>query len=102
MIGGVSLAVIRYRTGEKTLLESLIENFKWTPMMALFFSGLSFHIGLALLAHLFHIDMQWGATSKEKVNSNFFQEVPKIVKTFKYLYVLHYSGKVPNHLWYFV
>lgn len=85
LVGGIALAVIRYRTGERSLLGSLVENFKWTPMMAIFFGGLSFHVSLALLAHLFHVDMQWGATSKEKENSNFFQEVPKILKTFKYL-----------------
>jgi hypothetical protein len=30
--------------------------------MAIFFGGMSFHVSVALLAHLFHIDMQWGAT----------------------------------------
>ena len=55
--------------------------------MVIFFGGLSFHVSLALLAHLFHIDMQWGATSKEKVDSNFFQEVPRIFATFKYMYL---------------
>lgn len=89
LVGGIALATIRYRTGERGLLSSLFENFKWTPMMAVFFSGLSFHVSLALLAHLLHIDMQWGATSKEKENSNFFQEFPKILKTFKYLQVYH-------------
>ncbi|KAK2604725.1 hypothetical protein N8I77_007632 [Diaporthe amygdali] len=87
LAGGLSLAVIRYRTGERSLLASIFENFKWTPMMAIFFGGLSFHVSCALLAHLLHINMQWGATSKEKENSNFFQEVPKILKSFKYLYV---------------
>lgn len=85
LAGGIALAIIRYRTGERALLSSLVENFMWTPMMAIFFGGLSFHVSLALLAHLFHVDMQWGATSKEKENSNFFQEVPKILRVFKYL-----------------
>lgn len=88
LAGGIALATIRYRTGERALLSSLVENFMWTPMMAIFFGGLSFHVSLALLAHLFHIDMQWGATSKEKENSNFFQEVPKILSVFKYLSVI--------------
>lgn len=86
--GGVSLAVVRYRTEHRSLIGSLWENFKWTPMMAIFFGGLSFHVSVALLSHLLHIDMQWGATSKEKENSNFFQEVPKIIKSFKYMLVL--------------
>ncbi|KHE87351.1 hypothetical protein GE21DRAFT_1331802 [Neurospora crassa] len=87
VMGHIALAALRYRTGDRGLLSSLCENFKWTPMMTIFFGGLSFHVTTALLAHLFHIDMQWGATSKEKENSNFFQEIPKILKTFKWMYV---------------
>lgn len=87
LIGHISLAVLRYRTGDKGLLSSLGENFMWSPMLSVFFGGLSFHVSTALLAHLLHIDMQWGATSKEKENSNFFQEIPKILKTFKWMYI---------------
>ncbi|KAM0714475.1 hypothetical protein Q7P37_010262 [Cladosporium fusiforme] len=87
LLGHVALALLRYRTGERSLLGSMAENFKWSPLMTCFFGGLAFHISLALLAHLFHIDMQWGATSKEKEDSNFFQELPKIFKTFKYMYL---------------
>jgi hypothetical protein len=32
-------------------------------------------------------DMQWGATAKEKVHSNFFMEIPKIFKSFKWMYL---------------
>lgn len=32
--------------------------------------------------------MEWGSTSKEKEDSNFFQEMPKIFKTFKYMYLI--------------
>ncbi|UNI18966.1 hypothetical protein JDV02_005195 [Purpureocillium takamizusanense] len=85
--GPVSLAIFRYRTGERSLLGSLIENLKWMPMMTVFFGGISFHITMALLAHLFYVDMQWGATSKEKEDSNFFQEMPRIFKTFKWMYL---------------
>ncbi|KAG5916026.1 hypothetical protein E4U61_004054 [Claviceps capensis] len=86
--GPFALAVVRYRTGEKPLLKALIENLKWTPMMTVFFGGISYHINMALLAHLLHIDMQWGSTSKEKEDSNFFQEMPRIFKTFKWMYLL--------------
>lgn len=57
-------------------------------MMTVFFGGISYHISTALLAHLFHVDMQWGATAKEKEDSNFFQEMPRIFKTFKYMYLI--------------
>jgi len=87
VLGHIALAVIRYRTSEKSLLGALGENFKWSPMLSVFFGGLSFHVSTALLAYLFHVDMTWGATSKEKENSNFFNEIPKIFKTFMYMYI---------------
>ena len=86
-LGNVCLAVLRYRLGEKTLITALIENFKWMPMFAIFFGGISFHLFLALFAHMFSINMEWGATAKEAEVSNFFKEVPKIFKSFKWMYI---------------
>jgi hypothetical protein len=79
-LGNVSLAVMRYRVGERSLLYALYENFKWTIMLAIFLGGLSLHVSQALLSHMFEIDMTWGATSKEAEFSNFFIEVPKVLK----------------------
>ena len=53
------------------------------PMFAIFFGGLSFHLSLAILSHMFNINMSWGTTAKEKDDSNFFKEIPKIFKNFK-------------------
>lgn len=47
-----------------------------------FFGGLSIHLSQALLAHLFSYNIQWGATKKEVERSNFFKEVPKILRRF--------------------
>lgn len=69
-------------------MSSLAENFKWMPMMAIFFGGLSFHLSLAILAQMFRINMQWGATAKEKEDSNFFKEIPRIFKSFKWMYAV--------------
>jgi hypothetical protein len=96
-MGNISLAILRYRLSEKGLWAGLCENFKWVPMMAIFFGGISFHLNLALLAHMFKIDMQWGATAKEKEHSNFFKEIPKIFKSFKWMYLiifLCYGGMI--------
>ena len=79
-LGNIALAVMRYRAGEKSLLFSLFENFKWTIMLAIFLGGLSLHISQAILAHMFEVDMAWGATAKEAEFSNFFIEVPKVLK----------------------
>ena len=79
-LGNIALAIMRYRIGERSLLYSLFENFKWTIMFAIFLGGLSLHVSQALLSHMFEIDMTWGATSKEAEFSNFFIEVPKVLK----------------------
>lgn len=83
-LGNLALAVMRYRIGERSLLGSLVENLKWTFMLAIFLGGLSLHVSQALLAHMFEVDMQWGATSKEAEFSNFFIEVPRVFKRFKF------------------
>jgi hypothetical protein len=87
-LGNLSLAILRYRLGEKGLWAALLENFRWMPLFAVFFGGLSFHLNLPLLAHLFGINMSWGTTAKEKDDSNFFKEIPKIFKEFKWMYAV--------------
>ncbi|OTA56779.1 hypothetical protein K449DRAFT_153252 [Hypoxylon sp. EC38] len=83
-LGNVALAVMRYRVGERTLMYAMYENFKWTLLLAIFLGGLSLHVSQAILAHMFEIDMTWGATSKEAEFSNFFIEVPKVLRKFKF------------------
>ncbi|KAJ9606080.1 hypothetical protein H2200_009041 [Cladophialophora chaetospira] len=83
-LGNIALAVVRYRTGQKSFLPALTENFKWVLLLSIFLGGLSLHVSQALLAHMFEIDMTWGATSKEAEFSNFFIEVPKVVRKFKF------------------
>lgn len=83
-LGNIALAIMRYRIGERSLLYAIFENFKWTFMLAIFLGGLSLHVSQALLAHMFEINMTWGSTSKEAEFSNFFIEVPKVLKKFKF------------------
>lgn len=85
-LGSVSLAVLRYRMSEQSLLAALWMNLKWTPLITIFFGGISVHISQALVSHMFGIDMNWGATSKEMTNTTFFEEVPKVIKSFKYTF----------------
>lgn len=47
-LGNVALATMRYRIGERSWFGSLIENFKWTLMFAIFLGGLSLHVSQAL------------------------------------------------------
>lgn len=91
-LGNVGLAAMRARIGERGILESFFENIKWTVMLAIFLGGLSLHMASSILAHMFEIDMQWGATAKEYEASNFWQEMPKIFKRV----CVHYSSLLPS------
>ncbi|KIY52210.1 hypothetical protein FISHEDRAFT_63947 [Fistulina hepatica ATCC 64428] len=80
--GNVGYTFLEYRLGHKQLLWGLLENLMWVPFFFVFFGGLGIPISQALLAHLFSIDISWGATIKEVERSNFFKEIPLIVKRF--------------------
>ena len=91
-LGNIALAVMRYRIGQKPFLPALFGNFKWVLMLSIFLGGLSLHVSQALLAHMFEIDMTWGATAKEAEFSNFFIEVPKVVRKFKFSIAFAITG----------
>ena len=80
-------AVLKYRCKFDTFGHALVENYMWTFFFVIFFGGISMHVSKALLCYLLSIDMQWGATAKELEASNFWIEMPKIVKSFKYMYI---------------
>jgi len=46
-------------------------------------TGISIHVGQAILSHLFSRDMSWGATSKEVDDVSFVDEIPRVLKNFK-------------------
>jgi hypothetical protein len=61
-----------------------------TPYSFFFFGGLSLHLSGAVLAHLFSYNIAWGATKKEVEFSNFFKEVPAILKRFWATYIFSF------------
>ena len=81
-LGNLALAMLRYRSGERSFLGSLFENIKWIFLLYIFLGGISIHVSEAILAHMFEINMTWGATAKELEFSNFFIEVPKVLRQF--------------------
>ncbi|KAK4453763.1 glycosyl transferase family group 2-domain-containing protein [Podospora aff. communis PSN243] len=86
-LGNLSLAVLRYRTHQSSLLRALVDNLKWVPMFTIFLGGISLHVSQALLCHMFEIDMVWGATAKEVEQVHFGQEVVRILKKFKWTFL---------------
>lgn len=79
-LGNIGLAAMRYRGQHMNFFGCLLENFKWMILLAIFLGGLSLHVSQAILSHMFEIDMTWGATSKEAEFSNFWIEVPRVIK----------------------
>ncbi|KXT09585.1 hypothetical protein AC579_8611 [Pseudocercospora musae] len=91
-LGNLSLAVLRYRLGEGSIIRNIFENFSWVPLLMIFLGGVSLHVSQAILSHLFSVDMNWGATSKEAENTTFFKEIPKVIKKFKGTFVFVFGA----------
>lgn len=77
---------IRYRLGMTSLIPGLLVEMKHVPVFMVFFNGLSFHLFLSVLSHLFQFEMQFGITAKEVKNRNFFEEVAYTVKEYRWCY----------------
>ncbi|KAI5996067.1 glycosyl transferase family group 2-domain-containing protein [Pisolithus marmoratus] len=80
--GTIGFTLLQYRLGEKGLVWAFVENVMWIPFFFFFFGGLAIPLSQAILAHLFSYNITWQATKKEVERSNFFKEVPKILKRF--------------------
>lgn len=57
--------------------------FSVTAFYAIFFAGLSLQVSAAIICHLVGYQMSWAATAKTVEASNFFKEVPSIMRKFK-------------------
>jgi hypothetical protein len=86
--GNVGFTLLQYRLGAKSLLPALWENLMWIPFFFFFFGGLSIPVSQAILAHLFSYNMTWAATKKEVERSNFWKEIPAILKRFRVSLIL--------------
>ncbi|KAN0066294.1 hypothetical protein ACQY0O_000388 [Thecaphora frezii] len=74
--------ICRFRAKQGGLVELAKEHLVWMPFMLTFFGGMSYHVLTALISHPLGINMTWGATVKDLEDSNFFLEVPAILKRF--------------------
>jgi cellulose synthase/poly-beta-1,6-N-acetylglucosamine synthase-like glycosyltransferase len=79
-LGNVSYIICKYRARAVDFTTSLVEHVSWLFFMIIFFSGVSYHVSTALMAHLLSYDMTWGSTIKDLEDSNFFREIPAILK----------------------
>ncbi|KAG6334614.1 hypothetical protein ID866_4475 [Astraeus odoratus] len=91
-LGNLGYIFMEYRLGHRSLLDVFIETATWVPFFFFFFGGLSVHLSIALLAHMFSYNITWGATKKEVERSNFFIEVPRILKRFWLAFFLSFAS----------
>ncbi|KIJ67351.1 hypothetical protein HYDPIDRAFT_108072 [Hydnomerulius pinastri MD-312] len=89
--GNLGFIMLEYRLGHRSMIGAIIETVTWVPFFFFFFGGLSIHLSTALLAHMFSYNITWGATKKEVERSNFFIEVPRILKRFWLAFVLSFA-----------
>ncbi|KAH9946763.1 glycosyl transferase family group 2-domain-containing protein [Amylocystis lapponica] len=89
--GNMGFTLLEYRLGQRSLFASGLENITWVPFFFFFFGGLSIHLTQAVLAHMFSYNITWGATKKEVEKSNFWLEVPKILKRFWLAFVISFA-----------
>jgi len=80
--GNVGYTLLEYRAAGRPLIKAFLENLMWIPFFFFFFGGLSIPLTQAILAHLFSYNISWSATVKEVHRSNFFMEIPKIIRRF--------------------
>jgi len=80
--GTIAYTLLEYRLGHKELLWSFLENVKWILFFFFFFGGLAIPMSISILAHMLSLNITWSATVKEVERSNFFKEVPRILRKF--------------------
>ncbi|GAA5994923.1 glycosyltransferase family 2 protein [Rhodotorula paludigena] len=80
--GGGTIAIIssRYRSQAATLWRATKEGFGALPYAITFFTGISFHVMTALLAHITGYNMQWSTTKKDLETPTITQELPVVFK----------------------
>jgi cellulose synthase/poly-beta-1,6-N-acetylglucosamine synthase-like glycosyltransferase len=88
VLSPLGYSMLRHRMGQVTFIRAVWETIKWTPMFLLFFGGISIHLMKALLCHTFSIKMEWTTTAKELEASGFRVGLDRIVKDFKYMYLV--------------
>lgn len=84
LAGGLGLVTARARSGHASIGRAALQAIGHAPAMAVFFSGLAFHVMTALAAHMFGYNMTWGSTNKDFKESSLKQ----VIRRFWTVYVV--------------
>ncbi|KAJ9120662.1 hypothetical protein QFC22_002592 [Naganishia vaughanmartiniae] len=83
-LGNLAAVVLRYRLKVAHCGAFAKNQITYIFFFSVFFSGLSLQILSALICHMVGYQMSWAATLKTVEASNFFKEVPDIIRKFKF------------------
>ncbi|EIW68701.1 hypothetical protein TREMEDRAFT_11927, partial [Tremella mesenterica DSM 1558] len=78
----VAFITLRYRLKLPDCSTDAINQIKWIPFFAIFFTGMSMPMSFALVSHAIGYNMTWSTTVKSVEKSNFFLQLPLIWKRF--------------------
>ena len=85
--GGLGLIVARARSGHASFGRAAMQAIGHAPAMAVFFSGLAFHVMTALAAHMCGYNMTWGSTNKDFKQSS----LRDVLRRFWVVYVVMFT-----------
>lgn len=77
-----------HRLGKQNFFRGMLKSIQWMPMFIVFFGGLSLHLCKAIFCHFFSIPMEWNSTAKELTETGFFIGLDKIIKDYKWMYIM--------------
>ncbi|SGZ49829.1 CIC11C00000004022 [Sungouiella intermedia] len=83
----VAYIIGRYRIYKHSIYTMVLE-FRYSILFSVFLGGLSWHMIVSIGSYFFSLNLQWGATAKDIDDSNFFKELPKAIKNYKFMYIL--------------
>ncbi|KAL3488155.1 glycosyl transferase family group 2-domain-containing protein [Aspergillus germanicus] len=84
----VAFSMARHQLKEETFWRSLLEACKWLPFLVIYFGGISLNCGKAILCHALSINLEWASTAKEMGPTGFYIGMDKMVRKFKWTWVI--------------
>ncbi len=77
-----------HRLGKRNFFVGMWDTIKWMPLFMVFFGGISIQLAKSSMGHVLGINIEWTSTAKELEATGFFIGMDKIIKDFKYMYLI--------------
>lgn len=83
----ISNISLKWKLGNN-LWETIKNEIGYGIMLGLFFGGIGYHIIVSFISHLFGLKISWSTTNKEIQNNSRFEELKRIINTFRTMYCI--------------